>query len=109
MGEEGGRAGNKEKKLVENSKRNDLRDRRNRVAEYYNINDIKTFHHVNVIEKYDGEKHVVIKCATLVENQTGLKHHFILIWVIAIYLNEAKPYTNKKIINVEFFSVKIEL
>lgn len=38
---------------------------------------MKTFHHVNVIEKYDGEKHVEKKCANLVENQTGLKHHFI--------------------------------
>lgn len=81
-----------------------------RVAEQYDINDIKTFQYVNVIEKYDGEKHDVIKCATLVENQTGLKHYFIPIWVIAIYLNEAKPYTNKTNDQYRFFPpVKIEL
>lgn len=89
-----------EKKISRKLQEKLPRDRRNRVAEYYDINDIKTFHHVNVIEKYDGEKYVVIKYATLVENQTGLKHHFIPIWVIAIYPNKAKPYTNKKVINV---------
>lgn len=90
--------GKKEKKIVQNSKRNDLRDGRNRVAGYYDMNDIKAFHHVDVIEgkKYDREKHVIKKYTTLVEHKSCLKDHFIHFWVIAIYLNEANLIQLKK-------------
>lgn len=51
VGEDGGREGRKEEKFVENSKRNDLRDRRNKVAEHCDMSDIKTFHHMDTTEK----------------------------------------------------------
>ena len=76
------------KNLVENWKRNDLRDRRNRVAEYYGISDIKTFHRVDATEKYDGGEHVIKRCGSVAENKT-CPNHFIQTWVIAIYLREA--------------------
>lgn len=62
------------------------------------MNDIKTFHHVDVIgkKKYDREKHVIKKFTTLAEHKICLKDHFIHIWVMAIYLNEASLIQLKK-------------
>lgn len=48
---EGGESRKEKNIYIENSKRNDLRDRRNRVAKHYDLNDMKTSHHADIIKK----------------------------------------------------------
>lgn len=61
---------------------------RNRVAEYHGISDIETLHRGHATEKYDAEKPVMKQCGSIAENEI-CPNHFIEIWVIDIYRNEA--------------------
>lgn len=62
-GSEGREWKGRKDKIVENSKRNDLRERRNKAAEHYDLSDIKTFHPMEVIGKIGWGKAGIKKYA----------------------------------------------
>lgn len=69
VGEDSERDG-KKKKNLQKTLRNDLRDRRTRVAEHHDLNDIETFHHTaHDRKRHSEEKQVRKKHATLVEKK----------------------------------------
>lgn len=106
---EDGRKGKKEEKFVENPKRNDLKARRNRVAEYYEWHK-KHFTMWTWWKKIWWGNACYKKVFNLsLDKKNYSKHQFIQICVMDIYLNESKLIQFRKMTYVEFFPVRIEM
>lgn len=97
--------GKERKKITENSKRNDLRDGRNKVAGYYDMNDKNIPLHGCDRKKYNKENHYKkVHNLSWLSNLSKIPFHVNL---GDGYLSKwSQPCTIKKKIYIDFFQSK---